>query len=202
MQSEPGHSGQRCDTFQGTLTVDGVDGGGSGWDGGAWIQYPGAPGDSAPDWHNQWFYNDPLDPDRWKEIYWDITLESNGEEGDWVEVAINWSNDLYPNGTGAPPENTVAGEAFIERHGLGQFPVGSGPNAIHLTNLEGVDLPFVIPDYNPEWVSIDVRMLQVMFGSEGVSINGEICHECVPEPATMSLLALGGLTVLRRRRKR
>lgn len=32
-----------------------------------------------------------------------------------------------------------------------------------------------------------------------VSVSGEIWHECVPEPATMSMLALGGLALLRRR---
>ena len=200
-------SGQRCDQFYGVLGVNGVsDGGGTGWSGdggseGDWIPYPGDPGDPAPGWHNQWFYNDPLDTNRWKEIYWDIWLESLGADGDFVEVALNWSNEQYPSGTGVPPENSAAGELFIERFSLGQFDVGAGPGGVHLHRLEGTDLPFEILDYNPEWISIDVRVLTAAFGTEGVYIAGEICHECVPEPATMSLLALGGLAVIRRRRK-
>jgi hypothetical protein len=195
---EQAPSGQRCDQFQGQLTTNGVAGGGSGWNNGQWIEYPNS-GASGPAWHNQWFYNDPLDHNRFKEIFWDILLQpvTPGDSGDVVEVAINWSNDLYPDGSGAPPDPSAAGEAFIVREVLGAFFVDGD---VPIKRLEGIDPPFVIPDYNPEWVSIDVRMLQQL-SDLGVRITGEMCHECVPEPATMSLLAVGGLAMLRRRRR-
>jgi hypothetical protein len=57
-----------------------------------------------------------------------------------------------------------------------------------------------ISDYNPEWVSIDVLTSGGLPNIEAVSVFGSITHECVPEPATLSLLALGGLALIRRRR--
>ena len=58
---------------------------------------------------------------------------------------------------------------------------------------------FIIADYNPEWVSIDV---QADLGTNGgMMVEGWIDHECIPEPATLSLLGLGGLAMLRRKRR-
>ena len=72
-------------------------GGGSGWNGGEWIFYPDAP---EGDWWNQWFYDDPPDPTRWKEITYDIDITGQG----FITVAINWSTLLFPEtGTGGPP---------------------------------------------------------------------------------------------------
>ena len=74
----------------------------------------------------------------------------------------------------------------------------------------------MIPDYNPEWVSIDVRVYAweeiempgplpedpPMFEwvPMQVNIDGDIWHECVPEPATLALMLFGGLALLRCRR--
>ncbi len=190
------HAGQRCDQFFGLITANGVDdGGGTGFDGpdpggeGDWIQYPNS--GSGPPWYNQWFYNDPLSTSRSKEIYWDINLTPDGIPGDWVEIAINWSNENY-NDPSSPPDPNQ--EAFIER-----LEIFNGPLSALGEHLQGFHL---IEDYNPEWVSIDVRLITAEFGSEGVHIVGEICHECTPEPATMAVLAVGGLAVLRRRRRK
>ncbi len=183
-------SGKRCDTFNGTIVTGEVIGGGSGWNDGDWLTYPQGPDEP---WINQWFYNDPLDENRQKDISWIIDLipADVSQPGDMVEVAINWTNENY-QGEG-PPEETLAGDAFIER-----LTIFNGQVLADGKHLEGSHF---IEDFNPEWVSIDVRMID-QISQEGVIINGDICHECVPEPATMSLLALGGLVVLRRRRRR
>jgi hypothetical protein len=199
----PAPSGLRCDNFNTVLLPPSASptaptgpqgGGGSGWNNGEWICYPEADPHQPP-WYNQWFYNDPLDPERWKEIWYDIRLEplNPTDGGDIVEVAINWSNDLFPNGTGQPPMPNE--EQFIERR---RIFLGDVDEHILIEN----SLPEIIEEYNPEWVSIDIRYVDWGPNSEGISFEGDICHECVPEPATMSLLALGGLAVLRRRRRR
>ena len=47
--------------------------------------------------------------------------------------------------------------------------------------------------WNPEWVSLS-------FYGYGFTVDYEFTDWCIPEPMTMSLLALGGLALLRRRR--
>ena len=64
-------------------------GGGSGYNGGMWYYYPS-------EWWNQWFYDDPLDPDRWKLITYDMIIVPGATSPNvgslLVEVAINWSD--------------------------------------------------------------------------------------------------------------
>ena len=67
-------------------------------------------------------------------------------------------------------------------------------DTVHLTGS------YVIEDFNPEWVSIDVWIDPLGVSYEPIYVEGTIWHECVPEPAILSLLALGSLAVLRRRR--
>lgn len=187
----------RMDEFNGRIFPTGdpamptmMEGGGSGWNNGQWIYYP------QTDWWNQWFYDGRPDPDRWKEIFYNIELMPAGMPGDIVEIVINWSNLEFPETgpLGRPPMPEE--EWAIERSEIiFSGPVGDEP--IFIWN----DRPFIIPDYNPEWVSIDVRLLDWTGQSEGVLIGGWIEHECVPEPATLGLLALGGLALVRRRRR-
>ena len=221
METPPLAGSQKHDTFYGQLMpgpsmLPPPDSGGSGWDGdgvqgGDWITYPDPPDGGEP-WVNQWFYNDPFDPDRWKEVFWDITVapaDPGGAGGVPVEIAINWSNEQFPDGTGQPPmpdqENAIE-RAIIwtEAGGIpsdmpGMMWVGSAGEII-LVNPPADGTPFIIPDYNPEWVSIDIRFADGTT-TQGVLIDGDIWHECVPEPTTMAFLALGGLAVLRRRRR-
>lgn len=159
--------------------------GGSGYDGGAWDYYPNT------DWWNQWFYDDPLDPDASKLIDVWMTITPTGRRA-WADIAINWSTDLYPSNPDSPPlppltpededtwifrELIFSGEGFVE--------------SVHIS----LELPIVILDYNPEWVSIDIR------GANITVTDGLIRHECIPEPATIALLGLGALSLLRRKRK-
>lgn len=196
------------DTFSVTLQGDNeyVSGGGTGWSAaggeGDWIYY------GQTDWWNQWFYNDPPDETRWKEISYDISVDSFpiygfGSLDITVDIALNWSTVDFPQtGPGGPPPMPEQ-EQFIERHVIYSGSELTGP-------IVG---DYVIPDYNPEWVSIDVRVYAWEYFSASivtlsgggfgapepvdVVISGDIWHECVPEPATIGLLIMGGLVFLR-----
>ena len=118
-----------------------------------------------------------------------------------VEVAINWSG---PNWTdpGSPPlpDSSANIDESIVRESIFTGIVGDQP--VDLSNLGD---PIFIPDYNPIWVSIDVRTINP--GDPGVSpivqLTGELWHEHIPEPATavMGLLCLCTAAVIRLRRR-
>jgi len=77
---------------------------------GIWYEYFMAP----ELWWNIWFYNEPLDPDRMKIIHMGFWVqELVPGPGGFLNYVINWSNDLYPNGTGTFP--TPFEEIFIAR---------------------------------------------------------------------------------------
>jgi len=50
-------------------------------------------------------------------------------------------------------------------------------------------------------IGAGTHSLDALFGSDFIKYGGEVKGMVTPEPATMSLLALGGLAVLRKRRK-
>ena len=182
-------------------------GGGSGWPGPSspqWFPYP-QPRDTAltdpwgnqenrPAWWNQWFYNDPYDPDRWKIIT--LTFKAtqlNPQLPASGQVTINWSTPPWsPNPTAPPLVDGIPGQVvYIGRDNPTDFsiPIGGGEYNFKLAN-------YILPiEYNPEWVSIDIR-------GDNFMIEGKLVHECVPAPGAILLGSLGVGIVgwLRRRR--
>ncbi|MBN1256815.1 MAG: PEP-CTERM sorting domain-containing protein [Planctomycetes bacterium] len=185
----PASAQEFYDTFYIQLGPDGeiVQGGGTGYpDGtGAWYTYPS-------EWINQWFYNGPFDPLRWKKIWGTIVIDPTAADST-VDIVINWATPLWQSmGIAGPPlpELIPVGEEDLM---IGRMEIpGFGPGSDPFDNP--INFYEEIREFNPEWISIDVMGTDVV-------ISGEIWHECVPEPATLSLLALGGLAVLARRRK-
>ncbi len=147
-------------------------------------------------WWNQWFFNDAQVWNRWKTIDYAITMEVIPPEyGDYLEVAINWTTPAWTDPV-TPPIGP-ADDPFIVRNTI---------FAGTATELDPVPITLTgditIPNYNPVWVSIDVRVSPIAMGTDELHVYGTITHECLPEPATLSLLALGSLGALARRRRR
>jgi hypothetical protein len=133
-------------------------------------------------WWNQWFYDGQFKPPPWYKVVhveFDLTVRPGGS----AQVALNWTTQAWSDqGLGYPPLPPLSQgdeDSWIMRE---PFDAGT----------QHVVWDFVIQDYNPEWVSIDVR------GTD-FTISGWIEHDCIPEPASLSLLAIGGLMLLRRK---
>ncbi len=182
-----------------------VAGGGSGWQDAAgqqWFVYPqdtpltdpwGNVEVQQPAWWNQWFYNDPYDPDRWKII--DLTFTAQQLDPTYPAygvITINWSMPPWSPNPDAPPlvDFDDSGISLVGRLDYDAFAIEDG--GVYTYQLTDYRLP--IP-YNPEWVSIDIRGYNFV-------IDGDLTHECVPAPGAILLGSLGvGLVGWLRRRR-
>jgi hypothetical protein len=159
-----------------TLDTNGafIDGGGVDAFGDGWFYYP------MENWWNIWFYDHPFDSSRKKVGYieFDATPLIPGVP-QLVEVAVNWSTDLwsfdYPNDS-MPPTPNYPEEMYVGRHVIFTDNVVNG----HVGPIY-----YEIPvDYNPEWVSVDIR------GYNFVITMGTISHEC-RGPVDMAFVITG-----------
>ncbi len=149
-----------------------VGGGGGGAYGAGWYFY------EMEEWWNIWFYDHPLDPERYKvgTIEFDIHKMDPGLPG-YFEIAVNWSTDLWDPGDSIPPLPPVDELLYIGRQTLFASEMYEGHYVFD----------YVIPDYNPEWVSVDVRgyNFDIPFGI--------ITHECVGQQSLdLSFVITGG----------
>ncbi|HPM38290.1 MAG TPA: hypothetical protein PK186_12105 [candidate division Zixibacteria bacterium] len=120
-----------------------VTGGGVGAYGQGWYYYP------QTNWYNIWFYDDPFDSTRKKDIHIEFTVgKYMPAMPSLVTVAVNWSTPAWSaTGETTPPLPGVDEGQFIQRQIVISQPDLQGHYIFDL----------VVPDYNPEWVSVDVQ---------------------------------------------
>ncbi|MEW6051556.1 MAG: hypothetical protein AB1644_10900 [Candidatus Zixiibacteriota bacterium] len=145
--------------------------GGSGTDayGLGWYQYPSG-------WWNIWFYDHPYDTTRFKQIHvaFDI-FPFNPTFPSSVIFAINFATDIWSIDGNPPPQPRIP-----------PLP-GTDESIMIARDIRGTlgpghyEFDLVVPNYNPEWVSID--LLQ----GRNVRIQGLIIHQCRPKPQSLDL---------------
>jgi hypothetical protein len=142
-------------------------GGGSGYNDGEWYEYPNY------NWWNIWFYDHPFDSDRTKAMNVSFLLDKlDPGEASYATIVINWSTGAWSAEdipTPPLPEN-VPTQPLEDLYIVRSEPLYNGP-------VDGpipIDQYFYeILEYNPEWISIDVR------GYNFVINNGNIDHVCL-----------------------
>lgn len=178
------------DSFNVAVDSQGLVVGGGGSGGANWYYYPNH------NWWNIWFYDDPFKPDpAYKIVSYSMTIAPlDPTAPSRFQFTLNWTTPAWSPNPISPPlppltldqENLYIGRDTNPLITL----VYSFTNKSFDLSQDGYVLP--IP-YNPEWVSIDIRGVNFQI------TNGLISHECIPEPATMMLLGLGSLAILRKR---
>jgi len=157
-----------------------------------WLLYDLAP-EPPVSWYNIWFYNDPLDPTRMKIIRMGFWVKPYEEGTSDIYYVFNWSNELW-NNNGAFPLPTE--ESSIERspvNYIADITEGADPE-----KGKWIEIEYIIPDYNPAWISVDIwgQNIQILneqveppmespllyWWSQNPQKGGILVHECLPKP--------------------
>jgi len=124
------------------------------------------------DWWNVWFYDHPYEESWDKYIRVWMSVESIGPDP-LLEFTVNWSTNEWIGFPTAPlPPLTPPDEMLYIYRPFAQ-PVPIGGYWIYECRVSD----FIIPSYNPEWVSVDIR-------GRNVEIIGWIEHICYDPSAT------------------
>ena len=186
-------------------------GGGDGYtNSGPWYSYPSESPQSdpwggvnpVPAWVNQWYYDDPLYLDRWKQVSLNFNYGLNNPlAAGGALIVINWSTDAWSDETAPPMTNRdLTGQLLVGRQEVGSLWLeANNQNTYNFS--ETYDLRDYGVNYNPVWISIDVSGYNFNLSSQ--SLPGSIIHECIPtpEPSLTLLLGLGLVSIVLLRRK-
>jgi len=128
-----------------------------------------------------WLDNEDCDSPKWKQFFVQVVYHDSG--GSLSNLSL-WRNTAYP--PVGPPDDVITGATPTWTTDLQDL--GGGWWAAMMTG-------FIYPQLAREAIGLgfddyDAYVAQV-----------DIDTECTPEPATLSLLVLGGLVLVRRRRR-
>jgi uncharacterized repeat protein (TIGR01451 family) len=124
-------------------------------------------------WWNVWFYDHPFDYDRYKEIHVEFEFLPYDPGISYAYVIVNWATDSWVPGEPPPVPPLTPGEEDLY---VGRSPIGD-----EIIEPGFYSFDYTIPDYNPEWVSVDIM------GSGFEIPFGTIIHECLPDDPPQSL---------------
>ncbi|MCP4566177.1 MAG: hypothetical protein GY841_01215 [FCB group bacterium] len=165
-------AGARINSFDISIDPNGnfLNGSGSDFYGDGWYYYP------PEQWWNIWFYDHPYNPDRFKTIHIEFDAEiMDPSTMASLELAVNWSTAQWsidqPPSDSMPPLPGTDEALYIGRATQLNSEMFGGHYVYD----------FTIPDFNPEWVSIDVRGFNFLIS------NGRITHECVSSEPPQSM---------------
>ncbi|HDZ20946.1 MAG TPA: PEP-CTERM sorting domain-containing protein [Phycisphaerae bacterium] len=183
--------------FQAEITPDNlvVEGEGNGHDGGAWVESE----NTGPAWQSQWFYNtqdgndleerpSPLDPSEtarkkiWPQImvYPELTGQSH-----YIEVGLSWTTADYPEtgSAGVPPVGSLTPEEEALYIGRQTIFAGYIDEATAVTPMDIAffrDPPFIVPDFDPEWFAVDIRVDPTEHVNPGnLLVHGRLWHDSI-----------------------
>jgi len=145
-------------------------GGGGGAFGDGWYFYP------DEDWWNIWFYDHPFSYERYKTVFLEFDVFPMSEiDPAYFEIAVNWSTDQWSldqlPGDSSPPLPPTNEALYIGRATVFAGETFGGHYVFE----------YVIPEYNPEWISVDVR------GYNFEIPMGIITHACLRSDPPQSL---------------
>jgi hypothetical protein len=194
VQNDCGFSNPKVDNFWMAMSTPGMlepllSGGSADdpFETGMWYLYNQA---SSQQWWNIWFYNDPPDTNRLKKIrmgFW-VSPMMPGLPST-ISYVFNWSTPEWDPPVGGFP--MPQDEIYIERSPT------NGP--IVIDQPMWIELYYVIEDYNPEWISVDIWGENIIIEQapmmppptspliqwwNPLMMGGLIVHECLPKSST------------------
>lgn len=148
-----------------------VEGEGHGYNDGTWYHYP------QTEWYRQWYYNQPYTADREGYLKYEVYIKAvDRTKLTYVEVNFNWTTPEWSQlGLNRPPLPGDVATADKEARYMSSRRVYL-VDGWYIGTIEPI-YSHIIKEYNPEWISIDVR------GRNAYLFRGAM-HECRDKQGT------------------